>query len=40
MVKEGTENYYNYNVGNGPVYRWNNASRTMELWKPPLKDTL
>lgn len=34
MVKDGTENYYNYNVGAGPVYRWNKASRCMTLWKP------
>lgn len=33
MVKGGTENYYNYNVGIGPVYRWDETSRQMELWK-------
>ncbi|KAG6044566.1 hypothetical protein E4U17_000509 [Claviceps sp. LM77 group G4] len=33
MVKGGTENYYNYNVGTGPVYRWDKTSRQMELWK-------
>ncbi|PTB37018.1 uncharacterized protein TrAFT101_007129 [Trichoderma asperellum] len=33
-IKEGTENYYNYNVGNGPVYRWDKTSRAMVLWKP------
>lgn len=33
-IKEGTENYYNYNVGNGPVYRWDKMSRAMVLWKP------
>ncbi|KAH8675971.1 DNA repair family protein-like protein [Xylariales sp. PMI_506] len=33
MIKAGTENYYNYNVGNGPVYRWNPSSREMELWR-------
>ncbi|KUJ08483.1 DNA repair family protein [Mollisia scopiformis] len=34
MVKGGTENYYNYNVGNGPVFRWDERSREMKLWKP------
>ncbi|KAM4059451.1 2OG-Fe(II) oxygenase superfamily protein [Hirsutella rhossiliensis] len=33
MVKDGTENYYNYNVGGGPVYRWDKGSRQMTLWK-------
>lgn len=33
MVKGGTENYYNYNVGTGSVYRWNNETREMTLWK-------
>ena len=34
MIKGGTENYYNYNVGKGPVYRWDQQSREMTLWKP------
>lgn len=34
MVKGGTENYYNYNVGTGPVYRWNKIAREMEKWNP------
>lgn len=34
MVKGGTENYYNYNVGTGPVYRWNGTAREMTVWKP------
>ncbi|EXL49058.1 hypothetical protein FOCG_09580 [Fusarium oxysporum f. sp. radicis-lycopersici 26381] len=34
MVKGGTDNYYNYNVGTGPVYRWNREVREMLLWKP------
>ncbi|KAH6670645.1 DNA repair family protein-like protein [Halenospora varia] len=33
MVKGGTENYYNYNVGTGPVYKWNENMREMKLWK-------
>lgn len=33
MVKGGTENYYNYNVGHGPIYRWNEESREMTVWK-------
>ncbi|TDZ23962.1 DNA oxidative demethylase ALKBH2 [Colletotrichum orbiculare MAFF 240422] len=31
MVKDGTENYYNYNVGTGPVYRWDKAVREMRV---------
>ncbi|KAI8288910.1 hypothetical protein K4K60_009981 [Colletotrichum sp. SAR11_57] len=31
MVKDGTENYYNYNVGTGPVYRWDKAMREMRV---------
>ncbi|KAF4975310.1 hypothetical protein FZEAL_7875 [Fusarium zealandicum] len=34
MVRGGTENYYNYNVGTGPVYRWNREAREMSIWKP------
>ncbi|KAI1082823.1 hypothetical protein F5B20DRAFT_577903 [Whalleya microplaca] len=34
MVKGGTENYYNYNVGNGPVYKWSAAEQEMKVWKP------
>lgn len=33
MVKGGTDNYYNYNVGNGPVYKWNEDTREMQIWK-------
>ena len=33
MVKDGTENYYNYNVNTGPVYRWDDVKREMTLWK-------
>ncbi|PTB69818.1 hypothetical protein BBK36DRAFT_1166048 [Trichoderma citrinoviride] len=38
MVKGGTENYYNYNVGSGPVYRWDKASGAMMPWQPSSKD--
>ncbi|KAK1473488.1 2OG-Fe(II)oxygenase superfamily protein [Colletotrichum abscissum] len=31
MVKEGTDNYYNYNVGTGPVYRWDKTMREMRV---------
>ncbi|ODA76557.1 hypothetical protein RJ55_07827 [Drechmeria coniospora] len=34
MTKDGTENYYNYNVGCGPAYRWNEQSSEMVAWKP------
>jgi alkylated DNA repair dioxygenase AlkB len=33
MVKAGTENYYNYNVGTGPVYKWDPESNEMALCK-------
>ncbi|GJN72967.1 hypothetical protein PLIIFM63780_007033 [Purpureocillium lilacinum] len=33
MVKGGTENYYNYNVGTGPVYRWDKVNREMRVYK-------
>jgi len=33
MVRGGTENYYNYNVGTGIVYKWNEQSREMKPWK-------
>jgi alkylated DNA repair dioxygenase AlkB len=32
LVKGGTENYYNYNVGIGPVYKWDDRSGEMRLW--------
>ncbi|KAI0125884.1 DNA repair family protein-like protein [Xylariales sp. AK1849] len=35
MVKGGTENYYNYNVGTGPVHKWDAASREMKPWNKP-----
>ncbi|PVH82804.1 DNA repair family protein-like protein [Cadophora sp. DSE1049] len=33
MVRAGTENYYNYNVGTGFVYKWDEWSREMKPWK-------
>ncbi|KAH7137174.1 hypothetical protein B0J13DRAFT_73276 [Dactylonectria estremocensis] len=33
MIKDGTENYYNYNVGTGVVYRWNKEAGEMTVWK-------
>lgn len=33
MVKGGTENYYRFNVGDGPVYKWDKGAREMTLWK-------
>jgi alkylated DNA repair dioxygenase AlkB len=33
MIKEGTNNYYNYNVGSGPVYRWNAKTHEMTIWQ-------
>lgn len=34
MVKGGTDNYYNYNVGSGPIHKWNEAAREMQIWNP------
>ncbi|KAG5990481.1 hypothetical protein E4U43_004281 [Claviceps pusilla] len=38
MIRGGTENYYNYNVGTGPVYRWDGQSRQMVVWKEILPE--
>lgn len=35
MVKEGTGNYYNYNVGKGPAFKWDETAREMKEWKQP-----
>lgn len=35
LVPGGTENYYRYNVGAGPVYRWDDRRREMRLWEEP-----
>lgn len=35
MVRAGTENYYHYNVGNGPVFRWDGEAGEMRVWKKP-----
>ncbi|KAI0430254.1 DNA repair family protein [Xylaria sp. FL1042] len=32
LVRGGTENYYQYNVGNGPVYKWDAAGQEMKPW--------
>ncbi|PFH57946.1 hypothetical protein XA68_14354 [Ophiocordyceps unilateralis] len=34
MVKDGTANYYRYNVGTGPAHRWDRESRQMTVWTP------
>ncbi|KAB8356375.1 hypothetical protein FH972_023959 [Carpinus fangiana] len=33
MVKEGTNNYYRYNVGDGPVWRWDEQKKDMVIWR-------
>jgi hypothetical protein len=33
MAKAGTDNYYNYNVGTGPVYKWDESRKEMRLWR-------
>ncbi|KAI4231998.1 MAG: hypothetical protein LQ349_005259, partial [Xanthoria aureola] len=37
MVKGGTGNYYQYNVGKGAVWRWNVAKREMVPWQADVK---
>jgi hypothetical protein len=32
MVKGGTENYYQYNVGTGVVWKWNGVKEEMQPW--------
>lgn len=39
LVKGGTENYYQYNVGAGDVYKWDDIGREMMLWRPPSDET-
>lgn len=34
MVRGGTDNYYNYNVGTGPVHKWNEEAQEMQTWSP------
>jgi len=36
LVKGGTENYYNYNVGTGPVFKWDDRAGEMKLWTAQL----
>lgn len=33
VVRAGTENYYRYNVGTGPVFRFDREAGEMMLWK-------
>lgn len=33
LVKGGTENYYQYNVGTGGVFKWNGKEKAMVPWK-------
>ena len=35
MVRGGTENYYQYNVGNGGVWRWDGRKGEMVSWMKP-----
>jgi hypothetical protein len=32
LVKAGTENYYDCNVGTGPMYKWDDEAGEMRLW--------
>ncbi|KAI0974275.1 DNA repair family protein [Xylaria arbuscula] len=32
LVRGGTENYYQYNVGSGPVYKWDAVGQEMKPW--------
>ena len=33
MTREGTENYYHYNVGAGGVWTWDSSQREMKEWR-------
>jgi len=33
MIPAGTANYYQYNVGTGPVYTWDDKTKEMRLWE-------
>lgn len=33
LVREGTNNYYRYNVGDGEVWRWDHTQKAMVEWK-------
>lgn len=35
MVRGGTDNYYQYNVGSGGAYRWNESKKEMLPWIKP-----
>ena len=35
MIKGGTENYYQYNVGTGGVHKWDAKSEKMVPWTSP-----
>jgi len=39
LVKGGTENYYQYNVGSGGVFRWNAAGKEMLGWDRGIEKT-
>ncbi|KAL8893190.1 MAG: hypothetical protein Q9192_005512 [Flavoplaca navasiana] len=38
MVQGGTENYYQYNVGKGEVWKWDNAKQEMGPWQAKVKN--
>ena len=40
MVRSGTENYYQYNVGNGGVWRWDDKRGEMRPWINPSGDSV
>lgn len=40
MAKGGTENYYQYNVGNGGVWRWDAQRGEMRSWVDTSGDTV
>lgn len=35
MIREGTNNYYNYNVGNGEPFKWSERENMMVQWTKP-----
>jgi hypothetical protein len=38
MTAAGTENYYRYNVGTGPVWKWDEKKKEMKLHEGKVPD--
>lgn len=38
MIRDGTNNYYRYNVGDGQVFKWDEKGSKMVVWQRDVKD--